>query len=90
MNKGELIKEIAEETGYTQKDTGVFLEAYHNAVTKALKNNEKVQIVGYGTYELKKRSAGERINPQTKEKVNVAACNVPVFKFGKAYKNLFN
>lgn len=90
MNKGELIKEIAEETGWTQKDTGIFLDAYQNVVTKALKNNEKIQIVGFGTYELKAKPAGERINPQTKEKVKVPACKAPVFKFGKAYKNLFN
>lgn len=90
MNKGEFIKEIAEETGWTQKDTGIFLDAYHNVVTRNLKKNEKIQIVGYGTFELKTKPAGERINPQTKEKVKVPACKVPVFKFGKAYKNLFN
>lgn len=90
MNKGELVKAIAENTGWTQKDVNTFMDAYHDAVTEELKKGGKVQLVGYGTYELKVRAAGERINPQTKEKVKVPACKVPVLKFGKAYKNLFN
>ena len=90
MNKGELIRNIAERTGFTQKDTGEFLEAYLAEITQALKEGEKVQLVGHGTYELKTRKAGLRINPQTKQKVKVPACKVPTFKFGKAYKNLFN
>lgn len=90
MNKGELIRELAETTGYTQKDAAEFLDAYINVVTKALKNGEKVQLVGFGTYELKRRAAGIRTNPQTKEKIQVPATNVPTFKFGKAYRNLFN
>lgn len=90
MNKGELIKELADTTGYTQKDAAAFLDAYVEVVTKALKGEEKVQLVGFGTYELKHRAAGVRTNPQTKEKVQVPAMLVPAFKFGKAYKNLFN
>lgn len=90
MNKGELIKELAETTGYTQKDAAAFLDAYVEVVSKALKAGEKVQLVGFGTYELRKRAAGVRTNPQTKAKVQVPASNVPAFKFGKAYKNLFN
>ncbi|MGI5842033.1 MAG: HU family DNA-binding protein [Christensenellales bacterium] len=90
MNKGELIRELAETTGYTQKDAAAFLDAYVEVVTKALEKGEKVQLVGFGTYELKKRAAGVRTNPQTKEKVQVPASKVPTFKFGKAYKNLFN
>ena len=90
MNKGELIRKVAENTGYTQKDTGVLIDAYWDAITEALKQGDKVQLAGHGTYELKVRKAGVRINPQTKEKVKVPACKVPTFKFGKAYKNLFN
>ena len=90
MNKGELVRRVAEKTGFTQKDAGEFLDAYLDAVTEALQNGEKVQLVGHGTYEIKVRNAGVRINPQTKEKVKVPACKVPTFKFGKAYKNLFN
>lgn len=90
MNKGELIRELAETTGATQKDAAAFLEAYVNTVTKALQAGEKVQLVGFGTYELRKRAAGMRTNPQTKEKVHVPAANVPAFKFGKAYRKNFN
>lgn len=90
MNKGELIRALAEETGFTQKDAGAFLDAYQKVVTDALKKGDKISIVGYGNFELKSKPAGVRINPQTKEKVQVPACKVPVFKFGKAYKNLFN
>ncbi len=90
MNKGELIRELAEVTGYSQKNAAEFLDAYVNVVTKAMQSGEKVQLVGFGTYELKQRAAGVRTNPQTKEKVNVPATKVPTFKFGKAYKNLFN
>jgi DNA-binding protein HU-beta len=90
MNKGELIKELADVTGYTQKDAAAFLDAYVEVITKALKAGDKVQLVGFGTYEVKKRAAGVRTNPQTKEKVQVPATTVPAFKFGKAYKNLFN
>ena len=90
MNKGELIRELANKTGYTQKDAGLFLDKFWEAVTETLEKGEKVQLAGQGTFELKVRKAAERINPQTKEKVKVPACKVPVFKFGKAYKNLFN
>lgn len=90
MNKGELIRELAEVTGYTQKDAAEFLDAYISVITKAMKAGEKVQLVGFGTYELKRRAAGVRTNPQTKEKVNVPATNVPTFKFGKAYRSNFN
>lgn len=90
MNKGELVKELADVTGFTQKDAAQFLDSYYDVVTKALKKGEKVQLVGLGTYEVKHRAAGVRTNPQTKEKVHVPAAKVPVFKFGKAYKGLFN
>lgn len=90
MNKGELIKELADVTNFTQKDAALFLDSYVEVITKALKKGDKVQLVGFGTYEVKNRKAGVRTNPQTKEKVNVPASKVPVFKFGKAYKNLFN
>lgn len=90
MNKGELIDALAAATGYTKKDAGSFLDTYIEVITKAMKKGEKVQLVGFGTYEVRKRKAGVRINPQTREKVNVPATNVPAFKFGKAYKDLFN
>ena len=90
MNKGELIKAIADKAGFTQKDAAVAYEAVIASITEALKAGEKVQLVGFGTIEVKDVPAKTGINPQTKEKVEIAACKKPSMKFGKAYKELFN
>ena len=90
MNKGELIKAIADKAGFTQKDAAAAYDAFIEAVTETLKAGEKVQLVGFGTIEVKDVAAKTGINPQTKEKVAIAACKKPVMKFGKAYKELFN
>ena len=90
MNKGELIKAMAEKAGFTNKDAATAYDAFVEVVTDALKAGEKVQLVGFGTFEVKEVAAKVGINPQTKEKVSVAACKKPVMKFGKAYKDLFN
>ena len=90
MNKGELIKAIANKAGFSQKDAAVAYDAFIDSVTEALKAGDKVQLVGFGTFEVKDVPAKEGINPQTKEKVAIAACKKPVMKFGKAYKDLIN
>ncbi len=90
MNKGELIDALATARGCTKKEAGDYLETFIDVVTKTLKKGDKIQLVGFGTYEVKNRAAGIRTNPQTREKVKVPATKVPVFKFGKAYKDLFN
>ncbi len=90
MNKGELIKVMAEKAGFTNKDAAIAYDAFVAAVTEALKAGEKVQLVGFGTFEVKNVEAHEAFNPQTKETVSVAACKKPVMKFGKAYKDLIN
>ena len=90
MNKGELIKAMAEKAGFTNKDAAIAYEAMVDAITEALKNGEKVQLVGFGTIEVKDVAAKVGINPQTKENVAIPACKKPVMKFGKAYKELFN
>lgn len=90
MNKGELIKAIAEKAGFTQKDAAIAYDAFIASVTDALKAGEKVQLVGFGTFEVKNVPAKTGINPQTKEAVEIAACKKPVMKFGKAYKELIN
>jgi DNA-binding protein HU-beta len=90
MNKGELIKAMAAKAGFTVKDATIAYEALVEVATEALKNGEKIQLVGLGTIEVKDVPAKEAINPKTKEKVAVAACKKPVMKFGKAYKDLFN
>jgi len=90
MNKGELIKAIADKAGFTQKDAATAYEAFIATVTEALKAGDKVQLVGFGTFEVKDVPAKTGINPQTKEPVEIAACKKPVMKFGKAYKELIN
>ena len=90
MNKGELIKAMAEKAGFSNKDAAVAYDAFVSAVTDALKAGDKVQLVGFGTFEVKNVAAKTGINPQTKEKVQIAACKKPVMKFGKAYKDLLN
>lgn len=90
MNKGELIKAMAEKTGFSQKDAAAAYDAFVASVTDALKAGEKVQLIGFGTVELKDVAAKTGINPRTQAPVKIAACKKPVMKFGKAYKDLFN
>lgn len=90
MNKGELIKAMAEKAGFSQKDAAAAYEAFVATVTEALKAGEKVQLVGFGTFEVKDVAAKTGINPQTKETVQIPACKKPVMKFGKAYKEILN
>ena len=90
MNKGEFIKAMAEKAGFTNKDAAAAYEAFIATVTEALKAGDKVQLVGFGSFEVKNVPAKTGINPQTKEKVEIAACKKPVLKFGKAYKDIFN
>lgn len=90
MNKGELIRALADKAGMTQKDAGIVVDAFVDVVTEALLNGDKVQLVGFGSFEVKEKAAREGINPKTKEKVKIAANRVPVFKAGKAYKEKFN
>ena len=90
MNKGEFIKAVAEKADLTVKEATVAYDAVVATITDALKAGEKVQLVGFGSFELKEKPAREGINPQTKEKVTIKASKAPVLKFGKAYKDLFN
>ena len=90
MNKGEFIKAIADKASMTIKEANVAYDAFVGAVTDAMKQGEKVQLVGFGTFEVHEKPAREGINPKTKEKVKIPASKSPVLKFGKAYKDLFN
>ena len=90
MNKQELLRAVAEKSGMTIKDSGVFYEAFVETVKETLKAGDKIQLVGVGSIELKKVDAKTGINPRTKEAVEIPACNKPVFKFGDAYKKNFN
>jgi len=90
MNKSEFLRAVAEKSGATLKATTEFYEAYVEVVEKAMKKGEKVQLVGFGTYEAKKRPARTAKNPQTGKAVKVPACKAPTLKFGKAFKEALN
>ena len=87
MTKTELIEKMAETSGHKKKDCEEVLAAFTDAVTAALKNGEKVQMVGFGTFELRERAARTGRNPRTKEAVEIPASKAPVFKAGKALKD---
>jgi len=89
MNKNELVRAIANNAGITLKDAGVALDSVVVAITEGLKKGEKIQISGFGTFEVKSKPAREGINPKTGAKIKIAASKVPAFKFGKAYKDSF-
>ena len=84
------ISAVAEKADLTVKEATVAYDAIVATITEALQGGDKIQLVGFGSFELKSKPAREGINPQTKEKVTIAASKAPVLKFGKAYKDLFN
>ncbi len=86
MNKTELINAIAAEAEISKKDAGKALDAFVEVVTKSLQQEEKVQLIGFGTFEVRERAAREGHNPQTGDKITIAAAKVPAFKAGKALK----
>ena len=90
MKKNELIRAVANKSRITLKEATAALDGVLGAITDALKDGEKVQISGFGTFEIKVKPAREGINPKTQEKISIAETKTPVFKFGKAYKDSFN
>ena len=90
MNKQKFIKAFAEKANFTQKDAGIAFDAMAETIAETLKTGEKIQIAGFGTFEMKKRAAREGINPATKEKVTIPECSVPTFKFGNSFKDTVN
>ncbi|MEG2310780.1 MAG: HU family DNA-binding protein [Clostridia bacterium] len=88
MNKAELIAKIAEESKLTKKAAETALDAFVISVENALTNGEKVQLVGFGTFEVRQRAARKGRNPQTKAEIKIPASKAPVFKAGKALKDL--
>jgi DNA-binding protein HU-beta len=86
VNKSELIAAIAEKSELTKKDAEKAVNAFVSVVTEALANNEKVQLVGFGTFEVRERAERKGRNPQTKEEITIPASKAPVFKAGKALK----
>jgi DNA-binding protein HU-beta len=90
MNKTDFIAAIAEKTGLSKTDATKAVKAYAEVVEEALKAGDKVQLVGFGTFEVSKRAAREGRNPQTGKTIKIAASNVPKFKAGKALKDAIN
>ena len=90
MNKTELVAAIAKNAELTKKDAEAALTAFTETVAAELKKGEKVQLVGFGTFEVSKRAAREGRNPQTGATMKIAACKAPKFKAGKALKDVVN
>ena len=90
MNKSDLIAAIAAKTGDTKKSAEETVNAFVDVVTDALVKGDKVQLVGFGSFEVRKRAARKGRNPQTKEEIKIPASKAPVFKAGKALKDLVN
>ena len=90
MNKTELVAAIAEKTELSKKDSEKALKAFIDVVTEELAKGEKIQLVGFGTFEVSERAAREGRNPQTGKTMTIAASKAPKFKAGKALKDVIN
>ena len=90
MNKNEFVAKIADDTGFKKSEVEKFLDSFVNTVKEAIAGGDKVQLVGFGTFEAKERDERTGINPATGEKITIAACKVPAFKPGKAFKDGVN
>lgn len=90
MNKAELVSAVAQHSGLTKKNSEAAIDAFVNVVEESLAKEEKVVLVGFGTFETKNRAARKGRNPQTKETINIPASKAPVFKAGKSLKDKVN
>ncbi len=86
MTKTELIASVAEKTGLTKKDSEKALTAVIDTISETLSKGDKVQLVGFGTFEVRERAARTGVNPQTQQKITIAAAKVPAFKAGSNLK----
>ncbi len=86
MNKSELVARVAESSDLSKKDAAKAVDAVFDAITEALQGGNKVQLVGFGNFEIRERSARKGRNPQTGEEIDIPASKVPAFKPGKALK----
>ncbi|WP_156936086.1 HU family DNA-binding protein [Anoxybacteroides tepidamans] len=87
MNKTELINAVAETSGLSKKDATKAVDAVFESITEALKSGDKVQLIGFGNFEVRERAARKGRNPQTGEEMEIPASKVPAFKPGKALKD---
>ena len=90
MNKTELVAAVAEQADISKKDAEKVLKAFVDVVTEEMKKGEKVQLVGFGTFEVSERAAREGRNPQTGKTMKIEACKAPKFRAGKALKDAVN
>lgn len=90
MNKSELIDKVSKEANISKKDAAAAVAATTEAVIAAVKKGDAVQIIGFGTFEARKRAARKGRNPRTGEEIKIAASKVPAFKPGKAFKDAVN
>lgn len=86
MNKTDLINSVAEAAELSRKDAGRAVDAVFDIITKSLSEGEKVQLIGFGNFEIRERAARKGRNPQTGEEIEISASKVPAFKPGKAFK----
>lgn len=87
MTKTDLVSAVAEKVCVTKKDAGAILDALIEEIIGAVKKGDRVQLVGFGTFELRERAARTGLNPQTKEQIEIPASKAPAFKAGKAFKD---
>ena len=90
MNKTEIVAAVAEQAGLSKKDAEAAVKAFSDVVAGALKKGDKVQLVGFGTFEVSERAAREGRNPRTGKSIKIKACKSPKFKAGKALKDFVN
>ncbi|HDV6273564.1 TPA: HU family DNA-binding protein [Staphylococcus pseudintermedius] len=87
MNKTDLINAVAEQADLTKKEAGLAVDAVFEAIQTSLAKGEKVQLIGFGNFEVRERAARKGRNPQTGKEIDIPASKVPVFKAGKALKD---
>lgn len=87
MTKAELVTSVAEKSGLTKKDAEKALTAFIETVTDTLAQGDSIQLVGFGTFEVRERASREGVNPKTHEKITIDATKVPAFKAGRALKD---
>ncbi|WP_274364503.1 HU family DNA-binding protein [Paenibacillus thermotolerans] len=87
MNKSELVTKVAEATNMSKKDVTAVVESVFDSIAEALQNGDKVQLVGFGNFEVRERTARKGRNPQTGEEIDIPASKIPAFKPGKALKD---
>ena len=90
MNKGDLVSAVAKQAELSKKDAGLAVEAVFDAISEALEKGDKVQLIGFGTFDVSERAAREGRNPRTGETMKIAASKAPRFKAGKALKDRVN